>query len=488
MDINLPGKGPVQGGVVGTQGSMSAAGAPWAAMAGVGGDISQLGDKAMDFLVKQQRVKNVQMANEMEMAAAEMFGQFENEMRTNPNPDQWTGQWSQRLEDFQKQFVPDNLAPEQKAMIGERYSNFATRTTLQVAEMATVTGIGQARLTGENRRNQAIRLGDYDAGLESLEMDKEAGLLSLPEFEAKLAEFDRQFETESVNGLVEEDPMVTLSELQEKNEDGTWKNFTGLEPHDRKRAISQAEAQIQEYRQQEMDLLDLALDSGTLQPKDIEAANYLSETDRKRWAQALEASDPPSSEVHSQAWDILFENRERFADPSLTDAEYAKQWNDMRSKMASLIPKQYAGDINQELSYRSPANRKAVRSNPPGYNDPQELKTMGYNQLKRARDAGMFGDISEEADKKTREEAYWKEARYRLDVSKFLKQNRDATAEQIEEFTDKLITGDRGAKAINLMKPALPGYGMQSGATDILLPPMDGDLDAELDAFLNHGN
>lgn len=222
---------------------MQAAAAPWAALGGVGAEVQALGEKAAAFMVRQQRVKNIRMANELELKANEDFAAFQNEMARNPNPDAWPEMWAKRLEGLKAAHLPSNLAPEQQALLGERMANFASQSTIDVAKSATMQGIGQAKQAIDNRLGQAVRMNDAEGGARAIQDGLDGGLFSDPEAEALSMDFNQKMEVQTVESDFQVDPIGTSKRLDEKNPDGTWANFTNLDPNQRARLIDGAKQQ-----------------------------------------------------------------------------------------------------------------------------------------------------------------------------------------------------------------------------------------------------
>ena len=245
-DIQLPGANLLQSYNVAANGSMKAAAAPWAAVVDAGDDISQLGDRGAELAIKLQRVNNVKLANEMEIAMDEEYATFTQEMATNPNPDQWRDQWGKRLETLKKSHMTDQLAPEQQAVLGERYARFASKSSINIAEQATVHGIGQAKQAIGNRIEQSVRRGDSDGGIQAIQDGVSAGLWALPEAEKLTMDFEQKMEVQTVESDMQTDPLGTLDRLSQKNGDGTWANFTQLDPNQRARLQDAAKAQKRE--------------------------------------------------------------------------------------------------------------------------------------------------------------------------------------------------------------------------------------------------
>lgn len=446
----------------------------------VSGALDFAGDLALK-LKRQQEAGEIAtyFANMNEEAA-----QFSADLLTRHDPENWLDDYKTKSREWQGKIGEQKWLPGTKARVMEDFTRWNSSQTANLAKQMAVRVLEEGRARTSNALRYFGQTNDVEGYERTAQEGRSAGFYGEAEYDRLMMEGDRLFKINEIEGLNESDPTTVKERLTAKNKDGTWAYDTELEIGDRKRLINQAEQSEQDLRREEMDSLELALDSGQLRERDIEAAKYLTPNDRKRWHQALEASDPPSSEVHSEAWDILFENREAFADPSISDVEYAKRWNETRAKVAAIVPKQYSGDINQELSYRSPANRKAVRSNPRGYNDPQELKSMGFSQVQRALKAGELGDLDDEGSPS--EEAHRKAGILRMRVSQWVKKNPDDDGTGVHDYVDSLIRPERTRKRFNMALPSVPGFGVSVDGGLGVLPPLE--LKEELDQILDDGN
>lgn len=269
--IDLPGKGPVQGYQTSPEGSMAAAAAPWQALGGVGREVQQIGEQAADFAVKLQRIKNVEMANNLEIAANEEFSAFQNEILTNPDPSSWGPAWEKRLEGLKKAHLPDGLAPEQRAMLGERFAEFSSRTGMKVLETATVTQIDQARRSFGNRIDQRLRMGDADGADAAADEMHSLGLIDEPARDKLKSEISRKSTVSAIESAAQQDPAETKKLLREKNDDGTWANFPDIEPADRNRLDGVADESAREIAYQTVETFNNGrLDGSITRPEQIE--------------------------------------------------------------------------------------------------------------------------------------------------------------------------------------------------------------------------
>jgi hypothetical protein len=187
-----------------------------------------------------------------------------------------------------------------------------------------------------------------------------------------------------------------------------------------------------------MDIIEAALLNGELTEKDLEQARYLTDEDRARAKAALSDTQPPDTSKHSQAWDALFQLREDFKNPAVTDEQYAEKWNETRSGILGLLPPAFQGDLKQELSYRSPANRLQGQPDARPDASAKDYATLATARIKKAFDDSLLGDVTDpksEAAKK----AYTRMEDTRAATIQFIKQNPNATWPEVRDFTAKAL-------------------------------------------------
>lgn len=451
----------------------------------VGGAIAAMGKDGMELAGRLQAMDDTKKESDLFLQFNEQAAQFSNSLLTRQDIDQWIPDWKQQVQGFKQQVNDAGLSPAAKARMELRLAEWSTSRSIQFEKLAALQKIEGAKGSLMNLGSHAAARGDRDGVNMAIGMAKEAGLRP-DEVERLALSWEQQMQRSDMAEAIRENPV----EWEQKLSDPKWiESQPWATEADRVRGLELARGAQQANRSAEIDMLKQALDAGVLQQADIEATTWLSDLDRKQWTQALQKTDPPSSETHSKAWDILFKQRDAFADPKVSDEEYAKMWNDNRTAIQALVPSKYQGDINSELHYRSPANRKAVRSNPPGYEDSREIVTNGYSKINRALKAGVFGSISEGATRAEKEAAYDKEARLKFQYRQIISANPNISIGEAQKIADDLISGEVAASAPPIMDTFFDGS--EGMLLPMLLPPIDQSdgLDqfapSDLDSFLD---
>jgi hypothetical protein len=168
---------------------------------------------------------------------------------------------------------------------------------------------------------------------------------------------------------------------------------------------------------------------------------------------------PPSNEQHAKAWEPLALLREARTDPRITPEAYRTIWNETRGIVLRGIAPRWQGDIKKELSYLSPAGRAPDGGGLTGGYTKADLEAEGRAIAFRARDAGLFGTIAEDAKPADREKAFRKAEDVRLEVKRWLSTQSEATPEKVREYTDNLISGDRVKSTARELQSFVPGTG-----------------------------
>ena len=477
-----PGKNLIQGYTPGGEGSPGAAVAPWSALEGVGQQLQSMGDRGVEHLVKLQRLDNGRIVSEKRQLLALDAAKFQADLQTDPDPQSRIKRTQQFLYEYKDRLVDESMAPEVRDELLQHYSGFQSEMQIrQLGDSVRLTE-NRAKLAFGNELKTSINNGDRDAFETAKATARNAGVI-LPEDEVRFDDdFNRSVSSTTLDLAIQDDPALVLEDIERPD---FLTRVPGFTPEDIPHLRSAARTSAQRHRGEQIDLMEAALDTGHLTPKDIEAGDYLTPGDVAKFQKALVKVDPPTPEIHGKAWDKLLENRKTFNDPAISDRDYAEKWNDLRTEVIAMVPKAFRGDISQELIYRSPANRNEAKKKPRAWSDKQELKSIGLDRITRARTSNMFGNVGEDADTPGKEKAYRRAEELRLEVARFIESTPDLTIEQVTEFTDSRISGDRvktsarefqnfvpgGAQRLRPMVP-LPGMAPGQGpASDALLPP-----------------
>lgn len=256
-EIQLPGKSLIQAYPTGGEVSLSSAAAPARALQQVGNAVQQLGEKGLAMVEDHLRVDNLRMANEMELRANEVYSQFQMDAANDGDPKTLPGRWTKVLKEFEAKNLGKNLTPAQKSVLGERFSQFASNTTVNIAKNAFQENIRQSKISSSNIIEQSMRMGNFDRGFSEVNSMVGAKMISSAEGETLKMDLRQKSESYQVEAQAKIDPLGTQEQLDAKDESGGWKNFSNLDPSNRDRLSNVAKTQV---RQAVVDATNHALD------------------------------------------------------------------------------------------------------------------------------------------------------------------------------------------------------------------------------------
>jgi hypothetical protein len=481
--IRLPDIPGLQGSPINAPGaSAQAMGASGVALGKLASSINQVSEYFHGVAVDVQKVENARQLSEKRFALAKEYSDLTLDLQKEPDPATRLERVQGWVESKRGMLDGEDVPPALRDSLRTYFDDFASRAVIHQAQDSANLELKRGKLAFQNEIDAAIANQDM-AGLEvALDTAQSAGVILPEERDPFIADFQRTVTGTDLDLALEEEPALVAADLERED---FLSRHPGLTPADLPRLKRAADGAMQRKRSEEMDLIEAALIEGKLNPEDLEATTYLTPKDVARAKAAMADLRPPDTSKHSQAWDHLFKLREAFQNPAVTDEDYAKVWNDTRSGILDLLPPAFQGDLRQELSYRSPANR--MQGQPDARPDAaaKDYATLATSRIKKAFDDGLLGDVTDPKSPAARA-AYTRMEDARADVIRFIKQNPNASFPEIREFTTKALGGtlDDGDDE-GLLIPAAPApvsfdtrlnnlLGIPGGtaeATGTLLPP-----------------
>ncbi len=445
------------------------------AYAQMGATIAAIGEKGMEIAGKirviDETTKLTEFFQQAEMKAAE----FSDSLMTRHDHEKFPADWEKINSKLRLDLRNLGVSPQALKKAEIEFADWTTRKTIRLESEAAAKTVEMGRKRTIDAADYHFQRGELEQGRKVLGDAGTAGLLSPLEIEQGVRRGEEVAATNTLIEDIERDPQTMLELL----ESGDYLATTpGADLQLVERGKRQARAVIQRYRGEEMDQLEADLGRGRLKARDIEAARYLSEKDRVALTSALTTLDPPGNEAHAAAWDILWKLREAREDSSITPEKYRELWNEARGGVLGKIPPQWQGDLKKELSYLSPAGRSTDGTSSAAYTT-ADLEAVGRNIAFRARDAGFFGNIAEDATPAEKEKAFRRAEDIRLEVKRWLATQRDASPAAVREFTDGLISGDRIKDTARELRSFVPGTGQRFRAAPTMpaLPSKQGAKD-----------
>lgn len=470
----------------------AAAAAPAAALGAVAQAIANVSDQFHATALHVQKMENARTVSETRQNLARDYAQHQLDLQEDPDPQSRMQKTAAFLSGYKGKMDAPDLPPAVRDELIDHFDAFATEATIRQAGEAAALATRRANLALSNEVRTAPDEATAHAAIRRGLAD---GLMLPEEADRAMADVSREQELIRVEGAIDEDPALVLDLI----ESGKFQS-AALLPEDLPKIQRAAAAGIQRKRGEQLDLLeaalledklefadleaadyltpkdiahikksltgqrragelaaiDTAILEDTLSPRDLEAAEFITPTDRARAKHALLLRQVPDTSGHSAAWDALFKLREAYHNPALSDVQYATLWNSTRTYTLSKVPKGFQGDISQELSYRSPANRDSTKAgNKIPDVDASDNRLLATARIKATYDQGLFGDISDPKSTAARL-AYTRFEDTRLEMNRFIRDHPAATFPEIREHIGKTVANTLADGKPLIRVPAAP--------------------------------
>lgn len=473
--IELPGKSLIQAFQSGGEISMAAAAAPYNAAQQVGETIQGLGEKGMDVIVQHQRVDNLRQANELELKANELYSQFQQETFNDPDPKTVPERWMKRLEDFKKQNLPESLAPEQQAMIGERFAQFASTSTANIAKSAFSENIRQSKISSGNIIEQSLKMGTPSRALGEIDNMEAARIVSKPEAEQLRMSVQEKFEIQSVEQAAAVDPLGVIAELDGKGDDGTWSNYSNLDLNQRARLKEVAKANYRQLLGEVGDAIENGMSDGTItKPEQIDrmAAGILSPSvvEKYKIKLAERAIDDPAKKFEraqpSYQHGVVGQVSAMLANYNVETEDFDEKYVEMDSLVRTLPPGAAKDELSRQISQARSGQVDARK----------KAADMGREDMKQLYKGGWFGNPVKEQAASTAVKSGLLRDRDKLAQAGF-------TEESLEYITGKNTDGkytEKGGKLSDAERERrfLEKYPQRTSPKDIKDPFLKNAFDA----------
>ncbi len=435
------------------QANPAAAMAPGKALENLGHAIEQTGEAGMQLVGRVRQVDEGGKINAYLADAQRQAGDFANQLATRSDTDAWTLDWRNKAEELRQGGKNLGLSPEATARLDAELLDFSTRHGIKFEHQASFKKTGIARARTQQALEYQMGRGEKEEFDRTLGVARDSGIYNPAEIERAQQVFSNMESAHELKAMLERDPQGVM-DLPDEH---FLNALPGISLEQIERGRSAAKAKLQEFRSGEMDTLEAALDAGTIHPRDVEAARFVSPKDRASLLDALGQKDPPSNENHGKAWDLLGTLRKARQDPSVTPDQYREIFNETRGDVLRRIAPRWQGDLKQELSYLSPAGRSTDAAKVATAYERGDLEAQGRDVAFRARDAGLFGNVADDAPPADKEKAYRRADEIRLSVKRFVAGKPEATPEEVWGYVDSLISRDRAKTTAASLQSFVPG-------------------------------
>lgn len=417
-----------------------------------------------------------------------LLKQFEGDMTRmvleNPNQEQWLPAYEQEWGKIRGELDKLDLSPDGRQEFERYIDDWQSRQQQNLLTAAAKATFERSRQAVTNEVKFALDANDRAGGVEAIERGR--GVVFTDEqAEAMLHEFERDMDARDF--MMEAQGGDVLGVIERLEADDFHEKNPKISPEKRLSLLRFAIGQREEARREEDEALETMFMTGDLTGSDIEAAEFLTKKDRINWHRALKNAEPPDAETLAQAWGVTDELRAARNDPRITQEHYRELHNEARTVVRGLIAPNFQGDILKELNYLSPAGRHPAGGGFEGTYTKEDLTAAGRDAVRRMREAGVFGDLSQfsRLSKSEREDAFRKAMELEIDVKNFVRSNEgNLTPQAVWEYVDERASGSRAATAPKIL-PSAPGSGRRLRPTTFegVLPSLGEQQ--QLDSFLD---
>jgi hypothetical protein len=424
----------------------------------IGEAISEVGDKLFRVAEAGRKATEGKQVSEFMLGLDRQAADFSNKLMSRNDPEKWSEDWDQKVSSFKESLDGIEMSPEGKSMMQERFSDWATRRSIAFGAQASARSVHDFKATAGNAMQYYVDRNEFEAAEDQFGVLAGSGVLSKPEIEEARRGLDRARAMKETDNLINEDPEFARDSIKKDD----WIQRTpGATAVDQKRALSAAEAKIEELRQGEIDFVETALDNGTIRPHDLDASQYLTAKDKAKIQKAMITTDAPTNEQHAQAWQAMDDLRAARENPEISQEEYRRRFNEARTDALGFVPPQWQGDIKQELSYLSPAGRAPSGGSNSGINSSEDLKAVGRQVIFGARDSGLFGATDKDANEPAKAKAYLEAEKLRVEVNRYINTHPDASVDDVELYAAGLVSNKASSStATKLPMLSIPGSGV----------------------------
>jgi len=207
------------------------------------GAVGQAGKFVADFAISLAEADNENATRESRNITATHYAEYQESLRTNNDPDSYRKglpELEKKIDKAIKEKFP-TLSPNASSAIKGFRGDARTRNDIAVNHSANTRRINNMRTDTLKRIDAAARVQDRDLALDEIKFGVEKGIIA-PQDGLKMEQsVNRDLDYYgAANRIQSRDPRI-LEELNQKNDQGAFMNFQGLDPQSRKVLINSAQ-------------------------------------------------------------------------------------------------------------------------------------------------------------------------------------------------------------------------------------------------------
>ena len=153
-------------------------GNPTKALAGVVGAVSGTADAIVSMGFEAQDIKNKADVRTRLRELRNMQTEFQNGVfENNTPPEQWLSQWEAKLKSFENRLSSEDIPPDVKEAVLEKYADTAGSSMLQIGGAMVKENRRRAEEVGQRDVVDMMNLGDRDSALGVIDAMEEEGTI-----------------------------------------------------------------------------------------------------------------------------------------------------------------------------------------------------------------------------------------------------------------------------------------------------------------------
>lgn len=152
--------------------------------ASIGKALGDVSNVVMDISEKAKRANDVTKLTEASLAMNQAQVDFATFQQENPDESKWLPKWQELQNSIKSRFDQEELTPDARLQLSDRFSSWGTRGTIMVQANAFKKAGERMDATVELAKNEAVKTGNLSLVTDAQKSRAAAGLSQGPEFDA----------------------------------------------------------------------------------------------------------------------------------------------------------------------------------------------------------------------------------------------------------------------------------------------------------------
>lgn len=220
----------------------------FAAGARVGEAVAGIGEKLADWSMRTQQAVNFGTLANAETKMGEAWALFQDDMAKEGDETKWADAWAKRSAEVEKTLGVGKAAPAIKAQLTASIANWKSTGSKAIGHQITQRQIERAKEQTLTAAETALKAGDQDTFLSTVNQAEKLGLLDPSDAEKMRRQGPSKADYYKAVGEMTNDPIGTLQALEEKTDGDRWRNFKALDPDARLTLLSHARRQVHQLQ------------------------------------------------------------------------------------------------------------------------------------------------------------------------------------------------------------------------------------------------